>query len=86
MLWEGGADVLQLPRSLSRRLLLSHLLVAILVAAFGAGRRALLTFGTWAFGWEAWQCQLELLSSEWRTVAMISGAVARHRRSPTRSR
>src|SRR5688572_24539332 len=29
---EGGADVLQLPRSLTRRLLLSHLLVAVLTS------------------------------------------------------
>ncbi len=38
-------------------------------AAFGAGPRTLLTFGTWVFGWEAWQCQLELLSRSWQTLA-----------------
>jgi pimeloyl-ACP methyl ester carboxylesterase len=38
-------------------------------ASFGAGPRTFLTFGTWVFGWEAWQCQLELLSRSWRTVA-----------------
>ena len=38
-------------------------------AAFGTGLRTFLTFGTWVFGWEAWQCRLELLSRAWRTVA-----------------
>jgi pimeloyl-ACP methyl ester carboxylesterase len=37
--------------------------------SFGAGPRTLLTFGTWVFGWEAWQCQLELLSRSWHAVA-----------------
>jgi pimeloyl-ACP methyl ester carboxylesterase len=38
-------------------------------ASFGMGLRTFLTFGTWVFGWEAWQCQIELLSRSWRTVA-----------------
>jgi pimeloyl-ACP methyl ester carboxylesterase len=38
-------------------------------ASFGIGPRTFLTFGTWVFGWEAWQCQLELLSRSWHTLA-----------------
>jgi pimeloyl-ACP methyl ester carboxylesterase len=37
--------------------------------SFGTGPRTFLTFGTWVFGWEAWQCQLELLSRSCRTIA-----------------
>ena len=39
------------------------------VAAFGAGQQTLLAISPWIFGWELWQCTLELLSPTWRTVA-----------------